>query len=181
MTNVTEKEGVVNNSNQPSQDNNLQRLINQKINELSQKSDRLSKEINGLKSIQVKEENNKIVVGSTELLIEDFMTEPSVHEYQKWLKKKEDFENWTEDKIEEVISEEKDDMWYNEWTDEVYNHFDSCDIDVWDYMSERDFIHDYLDRDSYDIEWVKDNYFENLDDNQILKDRLLVELKQTIV
>lgn len=181
MTNVTEKEGVVNNSNQPSQDNNLQRLINQKINELSQKSDRLSKEINGLKSIQVKGENNKIVVGSTELLIEDFMTEPSVHEYQKWLKKKEDFENWTEDKIEEVISEEKDDMWYNEWTDEVYNHFDSCDIDVWDYMSERDFISDYLDRDSYDIEWVKDNYFENLDDNQILKDRLLVELKQTII
>lgn len=177
MNNNTTKEGVVNNSNQPSQKNKLQELINNKISQLTEELGKIGNEINELKTIEVSDENQKMIVGSTEFNIEDFMSEVDVEKYRKWLSLKEKWEKKDVDEVRNMIDEEKDDRWYNEWEDEVYNHFDSCDIDVWDYMSERDFISGYMDRDSYDIEWVKENFLENHTDKRVLTDIMEYELK----
>ena len=78
MENNTTNEGMVNNSNQPSQTEKLNGMINKKITDLTEKLGKIGSEINELKQINVTDEITKIVVGSTEFNIEDFMSEPDV-------------------------------------------------------------------------------------------------------
>ena len=163
MVENTTNEGMTNNSNQPSTIEKLEQIINTRISDLNS-------ELDELRSIKVTDEIKKLVVGSTEFNIEDFMSEPDIDRFRNWLKIKKEWENTPEDEIRDMVVEEKDNRWSNEWFDEVYNNFHDMDIDVWDYISERDFISDYMDRDSYDIDWIKDKFFGDQNETEILSD-----------
>ena len=99
MENNTTNEGMVNNSNQTSQTEKLNGMINKKITDLTEQLGKIGNEISELKQIEVTDEITKIVVGSTEFNIEDFMSEPDIQKYRNWLEVKKEFEEKSEDDI----------------------------------------------------------------------------------
>ena len=171
MENNTTNEGMVNNSNQPSQTEKLNGMINKKITDLTEKLGKIGSEINELKKIEVTDEITKIVVGSTEFNIEDFMSEPDIHKYRNWLDVKKELEEKSEDDVDELIREEQHNQWCNTWDDYVYSNSEPYDVinDVWDYLDWDSFINNHLNPDSDEISHLKEEYVdENCDDNSIL-------------
>ena len=79
MVENTTNEGMTNNSNQPSTIEKLEQIINTRISDLNS-------ELDELRSIKVTDEIKKLVVGSTEFNIEDFMSEPDIDRFRNWLK-----------------------------------------------------------------------------------------------
>ena len=107
MNDNNNNEGMVNNSNQPSQTEKLNGMINKKITDLTEQLGKIGSEINELKQINVTDEVTKIVVGSTKFNIEDFMSEPDIHKYRNWLDVKKELEEKSEDDVDELIREEQ--------------------------------------------------------------------------
>ena len=119
----TTNEGMVNNSNQPSQTEKLNGMINKKITDLTEKLGKIGNEINELKKIEVTDEITKIVVGSTEFNIEDFMSEPDIHKYRNWLEVKKELEGKSEEDIDDLTGQSKSELWENGWVESVsYTH-----------------------------------------------------------
>lgn len=172
MNNNTTNEGVVNNSNQPSQNNKLQELINNKISQLTEQLGKIGNEIKELKSIEVSDEVQKMVVGSTEFKIEDFMSEPDVQSYRNWLKLKKELEEKSEEEIDELIDDEKDEHWSDNFQDHIQNNYSWLDMEDLDrFYDWYDFVRDYIeDPDDYTLERMKDDYKSYLDDSEILED-----------
>ena len=115
MDNLTTTEGVVNNSNQPSQTDKLSQMINKRITDLTEQLGKISNEITELKSIQVTDEIRKIVVGSTEFNIEDFMSVPDITKYRNWLEVKKELEGKNDEEISDVVNEELREKWNYIW------------------------------------------------------------------
>ena len=104
MNNKT-NEGVGNSSNQPSQMEELQNKINWEIDTLTDRVNVIENQINELKTIEVSDKVRKIVVGSTEFNIEDFMTKPDIEKYREWLKIKKELESKNEDELDDFVDE----------------------------------------------------------------------------
>lgn len=172
MSDNNNNEGMVNNSNQPSQTEKLNGMINKKITNLTEQLGKIGNEINELKKMEVTDEVTKIVVGSTVFNIEDFMSEPDIHKYRNWLDVKKDLEQKSQDDIDDLISEEQHEQWDNEWNEYVYNNGYPDDLisDPWDYIDWGDFIYKYLSPNSDEVDDLKQKFFDEneLDDTSVL-------------
>lgn len=170
MTDLKTNEGVVNNSNQPSQNNKLQELINNKISQLTEQLSKIGNEINELKTIEVSDEVQKMVVGSTEFKIEDFMSEPDIQKYRNWLEVKKELEGFEETDVDDLVDEQLDDKWNYDWEGYIEENCDYRDFDPWDYMEFNEFIERYLDSSDYSLEGYKDDYKSNFSKTEILEE-----------
>lgn len=170
MDNLTTTEGVVNNSNQPSQTDKLSQMINKRITDLTEQLGKISNEITELKSIQVTDEIRKIVVGSTEFNIEDFMSVPDITEYRNWLEVKKELEGKNDEEISDVVNEELRDKWNYDWLDYVNSNCDWDDFDVTDYMDFGEFIERYLDPGDYELDGVRDDFYDSFTREEILEE-----------
>ena len=128
MENNTTNEGMVNNSNQPSQTEKLNGMINKKITDLTEKLGKIGNEINELKKIEVTDEITKIVVGSTEFNIEDFMSEPDIHKYRNWLEVKKELEGKSEEDIDDLTGQSKSELWENGWVEYITDNYSPSDV-----------------------------------------------------
>jgi len=88
MENKTTNEEVMNNSNQSPINLKLNGMIQKKISDLTNQITDISNEISELRKIDVVDETTKISMGSTKVNIEDFMSEPDLKTYRKWLELK---------------------------------------------------------------------------------------------
>ena len=167
----TTNEGMVNNSNQPSQTEKLNGMINKKITDLTEKLGKIGSEINELKQINVTDEITKIVVGSTEFNIEDFMSEPDIHKYRNWLEVKKELEGKSEEDIDDLTGQSKSELWENGWVEYITDNYSPSDVvyDPFDYIEFDEFLYNHLHSDSYDVSNIKDSFIENQDDKQILE------------
>ena len=171
MENNTTNEGMVNNSNQPSQTEKLNGMINKKITDLTEQLGKIGNEINELKKIEVTDEITKIVVGSTEFNIEDFMSEPDIHKYRNWLEVKKELEGKSEEDIDDLTGQSKSELWENGWVEYITDNYSPSDVvyDPFDYIEFDEFLYNHLHSDSYDVSNIKDSFIENQDDKQILE------------
>lgn len=171
MENNTTNEGMVNNSNQPSQTEKLNGMINKKITDLTEKLGKIGSEINELKQINVTDEITKIVVGSTEFNIEDFMSEPDIHKYRNWLEVKKELEGKSEEDIDDLTGQSKSELWENEWVEYITDNYSPSDVvyDPFDYIEFDEFLYNHLDSSHYDVSNIKETFIENQDDKQILE------------
>lgn len=170
MDNLTTTEGVVNNSNQPSQTDKLSQMINKRITDLTEQLGKISNEITELKSIQVTDEIRKIVVGSTEFNIEDFMSVPDITKYRNWLEVKKELEGKNDEEISDVVNEELQEKWNYDWCDYVNHNCDWDDFDVTNYLDFSEFIERYLDPSDYELDGVRDDFYDGFTREEILED-----------
>lgn len=169
MDNTT-NEGMVNNSNQPSQMEELQNKINWEINTLTDRVNVIEKQINELKTIEVSDEVRKIVVGSTEFNIEDFMTKPDIEKYREWLKIKKELEGKNEDEMDDFVDETMMKDWRNNFQEYIYENYGYEDFtELESIYPFGDFVNNYMtEEDCWTISHVKDDFLE-LDKKEILK------------
>lgn len=174
MENNTTNEGMVNNSNQPSQTEKLNGMINKKITNLTEQLGKIGNEISELKQIEVTDEITKIVVGSTEFNIEDFMSEPDIQKYRNWLEVKKEFEEKSEDEVDELVSSENEKSWERNFQDYITSNYYYDDIDnIDDIKNFSDFVYDYItDPDEYQIDRFKDDFLNDKDDKETLQEYL---------
>jgi len=171
MTNNTTNEGVENNSNQPSQTEKLSEMINNRITSLTEKIGKISSEISELKTIEVTPEITRMVVGSTEFNIEDFMSEPDIHKYRNWLEVKKELEDKSEEDINDLIGQTKSDKWEEEWVEYTSYNYSPSDVvdDPFDYIDFDDFLYNHLHSDHSEVSYIKDDFMGEQDDNEILE------------
>lgn len=172
MDNLTTIEGVVNNSNQPSQTEKLSEMINKRITDLTEQLGKISNEITELKSIQVTDEIRKIVVGSTEFNIEDFMSVPDITKYRNWLEVKKELENKSEEDVDDLIGQSKSEKWDEEWVEYITYNYSPSDVvyDPWDYLDFDEFLNNHLYSDHHEVSEMKELFMEDQDDKLILED-----------
>jgi len=175
MTNVTEKEGVVNNSNQPSQTEKVSKLINDKVVSLREQMVRIEKEISSLLSIKFNDEFFEFKIGEVTFKYDEFFNEITFEEIQKWLKVKDYYLNQTEEEIESRLEDIKDDKWSDEYHDYYYNMVDESDIDPWEYIDKWDFISQYFDEDTFPD--YKEDFVSQFSDYDLLRDEVEGQLQ----
>ena len=172
MNNNTTNEGVVNNSNQPSQTEKLSEMINNRITSLTEKIGKISSEISELKTIEVKPEITKLTCGSTEFNIQDFMSEPDIHKYKNWLELKKELEEKSDDEIDNLIESEQEEEWKSDFKNFIQDNFHWSDIDDIDYFYDwYDFVNDYMnDPDGYGMDRFKDEFISGLRESETLQE-----------
>ena len=171
MTNNTTNEGVENNSNQPSQTEKLSEMINNRITSLTEKIGKISSEISELKTIEVTPEITRMVVGSTEFNIEDFMSEPDIHKYRNWLEVKKELEDKSEDDVSDLIGQTKSEKWDDEWLEYISYNYSTSDVvdDPFDYIDFDEFLSTHFYSDHHLVEHCKEDFMGDQDDKDILE------------
>lgn len=170
MVDNNNNEGIVNNSNEPSQNNELKRMIEKKISDLTEQLGVIGNEIQELKTIEVSDEIKKIVVGSTEFNIEDFMKEPDIKVYRNWLKIKKELEEKSLSEVDELVYSENEKDWDNNFQDYISSNYSWRDLDdIDDFFDWYDFVSDYIkDPDNYQIEGFKEDFMNDKPDSETL-------------
>ena len=163
MSDNNNNEGMVNNSNQPSQTEKFNGMINKRVTDLTEQLGKNGNEINELKQINVTDEVTKIVVGSTEFNIEDFMSEPDIHKYRNWLELKKDLESKSEDDIEEMVEMENENDWDKNFQEFIQNNYSYSDIGDLDYYYDfYDFVSDNItNSDCGEIDNFKEHFMSD--------------------
>ena len=163
MVDNNNNEGIVNNSNEPSQNNELKRMIEKKISDLTEQLGVIGNEIQELKTIEVSDEIKKIVVGSTEFNIEDFMKEPDIKVYRNWLKIKKELEEKEQHELDNLIEREDEKDWENHFQDYISSNYGWSDLDYIDDLYDfGSFVYDRItDPDDYSIESFKDDFMND--------------------
>ena len=170
MVDNNNNEGIVNNSNEPSQNNELKRMIEKKISDLTEQLGVIGNEIQELKTIEVSDEIKKIVVGSTEFNIEDFMKEPDIKIYRNWLKIKKELEEKSEGEVDELVYSENEKSWENNFQDYIGSNYGWSDLDYIDDLYDFvDFVYDRItDPDDYSIDGFKDDFMGDKHEKETL-------------
>lgn len=160
MNDNNNNEGMVNNSNQPSQTEKLNGMINKRVTDLTEQLGKIGNEINELKQINVTDEVTKIVVGSTEFNIENFMSEPDIKKYRNWLGLKKDLESKSEDDIDDLIEMENENDWDKNFQEFIQDNYSYSDLDDLDYFYDwYDFVSDNItNSDMGEIDNFKEHF-----------------------
>ena len=179
MKNKTTNEGVMNNSNQPQMNLKLNEMVEERVNDLTKQLTEIRDEIKGLNQIDCSDKNSKFLFGSTEVNIEDFMSEPDIQMYRNWLMLKRSLEGKDEGEVDSMYCELMEDNWDENWFNYVYNNSSPGDFieDVWDYIDWGCFIDDHFDSGSPEIRSMKFSYERELDRKRLLKDYIKTNIE----
>jgi len=136
----------------------IKNLINQHEIERSQKLEQVmnyEKTIESLKKISEKKDDDFMIEG---VLPEGYLLN-NPKRLTKWFDLKEQIESGELD-TEKMTEEYMYDDWNRNWVDMTVDSDFIYDINIWDYIDQRDFIYDNFHSDNDELENIKEGFFE---------------------